>query len=234
MYYNHNAFGRGDKSMKKIMLWVMVAVCVVVSVEPVFAVYNAFSPQAQAYNKKMEVILKEIQAFAEKIVAYNKPAFEVQLTKKEREYYPMGFGDDGETQPPLSSIMWNRVYVKDKTLVFAAAEKNKKFTVFSFITTDPAYVFNRNIRVGASAKVLERYFGDTLKNMGDSKGKKTTLYGPLIDGVDGSYPFVLITCEKGIITQIEADFRLGEGDVEVISKKAEKFVERKKKELSFR
>ncbi|MBQ7155450.1 MAG: hypothetical protein IJR85_07865 [Synergistaceae bacterium] len=155
---------------------------------PVFAVYDPFSAKAQAYNKKAEVLLKEIQVFADKIAAFNNPAFEAQLTN-----------------PPLTAIMWDRVYTKDKTLVFASAEKNKKFTASFFATTDPAYVFGKNIKVGASTKVLESYFGDTIKNMGETQGKRITLHGPIIDGVDGTYPVFAIVCENGIIAKITAD-----------------------------
>ena len=223
--------------MKKFMLWVMAAVYVIVSVEPVFAIYDIFSNKRNkteeakiaAYDKKMEALLGEIRVFADNIAAYNKPAFEAQLTKKEREYEEWG---DGGTF--TSSIMWNRVYTKDKTCVFARAGKNKKFTAEYFATTDPLFVFGKNIKVGASVKVLENYFNDTMKNMGVPKGKKIILYGPMTVGVGGHIPILAIVCENGIITQIKADLFLGDEEMEVSSKKAENFADSKMKKRGFK
>ena len=225
--------------MKKALLLVMAVVCVMAGVEPVFAIYDVFSnydvvsraeeAKIQAYNKKAEVLLKEIQAFADKIAAYNKPAFEAKLTKKEREYEE--WGDEGTS---LSFIMWNRVYMKDKTCVFASAGKNKKFTASYFATTDPAFVFGSNIRVGAGTKVLENYFGDTVKNIGVTQGKSITLYGPMTVGVDGHFPIFAIACENGIITQIRADLMGGTEEVDACSQKAVNFADSKMKQIGFK
>lgn len=136
--------------MKKVTLWVLVALCLIMSAESVFAAYNAYSENkaiqadAEAFFRKADVLMKDVRRLANKIAKNNKPAFEAKLTKRE-------IGSD---------ILWNRVYAKDKTLVFAFAGKNKAFEGVYLVTSDPNFVFSGGIRVGASTKVLERFFSE--------------------------------------------------------------------------
>lgn len=205
MCYNFCAkFFGGVDDMKKAILLVMVAVYVMVSVEPVFAAYtngagygedySAYSKakraKADAFFKKVEILRDDVAILAEKIAKYNKPVFEVALTKQERE-----LGGDFQ-------IFWNRVWVKDKTICIGVAGRDKKFFADYLITSDPNLLFAGGIRVGASTKVVERIFADTMSNMGVVKGNTITVSGPPQEGPDGLEPIVRLTCVNGIITEI--------------------------------
>ena len=202
----HGKIFGGVDEMKKAVLLVMIAVCMMVSVEPVFAAYtdgagygedySAYSKakraKADAFFKKIGVLRDDVEKLADKIVKYNKPAFEGELPKSER-----AIGND--------FILWNRVWVKDNTIVIGCAGRDKKFYAFYLITSDPNFTFSGGIRVGASTKVVERFFADTMNNMGVVKGKTVVVSGPPQEGPD-AYPIVQFTCVNGIITEITYGF----------------------------
>lgn len=221
--------------MKKIALWVMVAVCVVMGVEPIFAAYSNYSEnkaemaKIESFNKKMEALVEEVEGLASKIAAYNKPVFEVKLAKKERQHY-----DEGDDVPSLSPVQWNRVWAKGKTIVLGAAKKDKKFWAHFFKTSDPGIVFSNGIRVGASVNVLERYFRDTMKNIGYVKGKNIIICGPYYGESDVMAPTVSIVCQNGIITEIHYDIAAGYGgDGGAWSNKALDFANKQARQMGF-
>lgn len=214
---------------------IMIVLFVVVCFGVAFGAYNpydaysdnkALSQKIQSLQNKLKKLCDEFQEFANKIATYNKPVFEVQLTKKEREmFYEENAGE-------YSPTIWNSVWAKDKTIVLGCAPKNKKFVALFFKTSDPDLSFSNGIRVGASSEVLERYLGDTLINIGYVKGNKITLTGPV--DIEGGYigSFVTITCVDGVITEISLNGGGGasiEGD---ISKKALDFANKKAKEMN--
>lgn len=225
--------------MKKVTLWILTALVVAVCVQPVFAGYvgkyfeierknghkaaEAYQKRADTLNKKMDILISDVQKLADKIAAFNKPAFEAQLTKKEREYWDMGFDED---EVLISPVLWSRVWVKDKTLVFGMAKKDKKFRATYFATTDPEFVFLGGIRVGASIKTLEKFFGVSVDVLKDEGIKGDLIIGPQFDGTDGKWATIFIVYNKGLITEITADFTNDESS-SVYSKKAGNFAKDK-------
>ena len=132
--------------MKKVTLWVLVALCLMVSAESVFAAKRKSEPEpywanSERSGSKMEIIARDLEKLGNNIATYNKPVFEARLTRKEREYADEW--DEGSVR--LSPIVWNRVYAKDKTVVVGLARKNKQFFVASLKTRDPAFVFSGGI-----------------------------------------------------------------------------------------
>ncbi|MBR2208518.1 MAG: hypothetical protein IJ859_06880 [Synergistaceae bacterium] len=213
--------------MKKMLVLVLVAFYSAIYLSPCFAFYENFNSQkAERFNKKMEALTKNFSEFASKIVNFNKPIFEVRLTRKEREYTEWGEDD----KPLLSKVEWNRVYAKDKTLVLAYSWREKKFGTLIFKTNDPNFDF-RGLRVGADVKVLEKFFGDSIRNIGHVKGNSVTIYGPYY-GPSGELPETLsIICVDGIITEFIYDLGFGITRDGLISKKAVNFAEKTAKEM---
>lgn len=90
--------------MKKILF--LIALHVIIFTLPCFA------SSEQTFYDKIDIITLEVYKLAENILAFNKPAFETTLTKQEQAH----------------GVLWNRICVKDKTLVWGYADKfcNKK------------------------------------------------------------------------------------------------------------
>lgn len=155
----------------------------------------------------------------------NKPAFEAKLTKQE-----------GDAYPGMIPIVWNRVWAKDKTLVFGFAAKNKIFDAIYLATSDPNFVFSGGIRVGASTKVLENFFSDTIHNIGTVKGNTIIVNGPHWEGPDDN-SIVQITCKNGVITEIvfnwsySTNFVAGSADGFIFSQKALDFANKQAQQM---
>ena len=228
--------------MKKPVLWITAAMFLIMSVEPVLAVYTvkrlsqikdpkeakAYTARMKRFDRKITALLKNVSQLADKIAAYNQPVFEARLTKKEREFYEMG-----DETPSTSPIMWNRVWAKDKTITLGAALKDKKFWAEFFKTSDPELVFVGDIRVGASAKIVESYFGESLANIGTAKGNTITITGPLSEETDFFEPTVSITCVNGVVTEIFYDITAGGLEQACLSESAVKFANTRAKEMGF-
>lgn len=226
--------------MKKFMLWVMVAVCVMMSVEPVSAAYTSerlsritnrkeaktYENKWMKFEDKISSLAKDVGKLADKIAMYNKHVFETKLTKKERQYYEWD-----NTKPSLSGTIWNRVWKKGNTIVFGGAGKDKKFTAYFFKTSDPELIFAGGIRVGASVKVLENYFGDTLTNIGTVKGNITTISGPMQES-EFWEPAISIKCINGVVTEIFYD-GVGNDDNGCLSKQAVDFANKQARQMGF-
>ena len=196
--------------MRKVFLLFLFALCVGMCVQTAFAFYDmdanmsqAEEKKAEAFQHKMESLQKEIQALAFKIAEFNKPAFESQLTKKERSYEELYENPDNLNRKYVSPIVWNRVWAKDKTVVWGEAAKDKKFKAVDFVTVDPELVFSKVIRVGATTKDLERFFNDSISNIGKVNGNKIVLTGPYW-GASGFpvAPLLNIVIQDGKVTGI--------------------------------
>ncbi len=85
--------------------------------------------------------------------------------------------------------------------MFGSAGKDKKFKVIRLITANPDFIFSGGIRVGASTEVLERFFADTMNNMGIIKGKTVIVNGPHWETTDFN-SVIQVSCVNGIITEI--------------------------------
>lgn len=175
----------------------LAVICLLLSVENCFAFYEAGSEKIDVFNDKINILVKEIDIFADNIAIHNKPIFESRLTRKEREYID-------EDNIEISNVIWNRVYAKDFTLVFAAALRDKKFRAFFMKTTDPKFVFH-GIHVGASVRVLENFFGDSINNIGHKIGDTIIIFGPYYGGSSWLDPTINIRCKNGAITEINYD-----------------------------
>ena len=157
--------------MKRVVLLVLVAFVVSICAWPAGAAYDPLSSsrteraKAEAFNGKMELLVRDVGKLADQIAAYNKPAFEVRLTREERQYQEMG-----EDNYRTSRILYNRVWAKDKTLVLGEARGDKRFYATFLTTIDPEYSFVGGIRVGAGTKILENFFGDSIMNAGNVEG----------------------------------------------------------------
>lgn len=226
--------------MKKFILWVMVAVCVVVSVKPVVAAYTSeglsrikdrkeakvYENKWQKFEDKISSLAKDVGKLANNIAMYNKHVFETKLTKKEQQYYELD-----NTKPSLSGIMWNRVWKKEETIVLGGADKNKKFMAYFLKTSNPELIFSGSIRVGASVKVLESYFGDTLANVGTVKGNIITISGPMQES-EFWESTVSIKCINGVITEIFYD-AVGNYDEGCLSKQTVDFANTQARQMGF-
>ncbi len=158
---------------------------------------------------------------ARKILNYNKPAFEVKLTKDDRKYTI-----EGTSRRRLARSLWNRVCAKDKTLVVGAGNNDPANTVpCYFVTEDPELIFVGGIRVGASVKVLEKFFGKSINNMNDYGDDTHILWGTADEDWSDGYR---ITHENGIITRIETN---GWSRDEPITDRTKNFVKKKAAEL---
>lgn len=131
---------------------------------------------------------------AQKIVDYNKPAFEVKLTKQERYYNDEFFGTG------TSPVIYKRVWAKDKTIVTGWATANKKFHADYIETIDPDVIFMGGVHVGGSIRDLEKLFGTSINAINEST-KTGIIYG----SSQSEEPWwTLITHKNGIITEIRS------------------------------
>lgn len=97
-----------------------------------------------------------IKSLSKNIITHNKPAYEIQLTKKEL--------------PKKVKERYNRVCAKDKTIVAGDAGKSKKYKPFCFVTIDPAFAFTGGIRVGADIRTVENFFVSRISDLTDTPG----------------------------------------------------------------
>ena len=209
----------------------------ILSVIIVLSSTQAFAASYDLINNKLFLLERDVRKMADGIVAYNKPAFEAQLTKKERTYV------DWETEEKaITGVIWNRVWAKDKTVVLGSAAKDKKFGSLMFKTTDPKKTFSGGIHVGSTIKELEKFLGASLNTVAQVlnkmtngnavviKGKKITITGPVQETDAPDDPMITITCVNGIITEISMSWT--EVDLEgCISQKALNFANQKAKEM---
>ncbi len=224
--------------MKKVTLWLLVVSCLIVSIEPVFA--RAFEDLDYMFfgdRKDIFLIADSVEKLAKQIAQYNKPVFEVKLTKKERQYYDMDVM--GDYVPYTSSIIWNKVCAKDKTVVLGIAGKDKKFYPLYFKTADPKFSFAGGIHVGSSVQDLERFLGYKVTKktvpkhtLYSKKGNIIFFAGPVELESDAEFPIAVIKCENGRITEIFYDGTGGRSNPDgIISKKALDFANKQTRQL---
>lgn len=204
----------------------------------VFSSTQAFATSYDSINNKLRTLEQNVRKMADEIATYNKPTFEVQLTKKERTYV------DWQTEEKaITNVIWNRVWAKDNTIVLGSAAKDKKFGSLLFKTTDPKKTFSGGIHVGSTSKELEQFLGTSLTNMAKTlnamtsgqtvviKGNKVTITGPVQETDAPDDPMITITCINGIISEISMAW--SGVDLEgCISQKAMNFANKKAKEMN--
>jgi len=164
---------------------------------------------------KSDVIGASLVKLGQQIIANNKYIFETQLTKNDRTWY--GWGDDG---PNVSSIIWNRVWAKDQTIVVGEAKKDKKFQLRVIATRDPKMVFASGLHVGSSVKALEQFFGplSVFEEVDGIGGREVGNTGAAIE----------IYHENGKITELRWN-----NSYEPYAKKADDFVKKVAKQMGF-
>ena len=214
----------------KIISYTIICIVIVLFSAQLFAASYA------SINNKLFILEQSVRNIADSIATYNKPAFEAQLTKKERTY------DDWEMGITVTGVIWNRVWAKDNTVVLGSAAKDKKFGALIFKTTDPKKMFSGGIHVGSTKGDLENFLGASLNTVAKAlnnmtsdrsvitKGNKITITGPVQETDAPEDPLVIITCENGIITEIFMSWT----DVDLegcISQKAINFANQKAKEM---
>ncbi|MBR0074358.1 MAG: hypothetical protein IJP96_01210, partial [Synergistaceae bacterium] len=87
--------------------------------------------RSKEYNRLTALgsrIESDLLELGNNILAYNKPALDIKLTKKERSVPEDEYDDSPNPKMTLSDVMYNRVCVKGKTIVIGSAKKDKKFT----------------------------------------------------------------------------------------------------------
>ena len=187
--------------MKKFKI-ILSLFLVLFSVQVLAATYNRI-------NDKLFTLEQSVRKVADSIAAYNKPIFEVQLTKKERT-----FVDWQTDEKSITSVIWNRVWAKDKTITLGSAGKDKKFGSLLFKTTDPMKSFAGGIHVGPTTRELEKFLGASLDGIAKAlnpminnravvtSGNKTIITGPVQETDAPEDPLIIITCSNGVITEI--------------------------------
>ena len=116
---------------------------------------GAFAASFREVNDVGIELADSISFLGSQIIANNKPALQVKLSKAERMY-----DEDGGSK--VSPYLLNRVWAKDKTVVCGVAKKNKKFEVEHLITSDPGIFFTGGLHVGDTLKALEDIIGATI------------------------------------------------------------------------
>lgn len=161
-----------------------------------------------------EPLMNSIKKLAQNIADHNKPALEVKLSKSER-YNEM----DG-----WISVRWLRTWAKDKTIVQGWAGTDKKFYADCLDTADPNMIFAGGIHVGASIRVLEKYFNAPINQLAFRQG---------IIHTDPSSEFgdsLTIFYKDGKITEIFANW---DDDSSHYSIKVRKFYNSSRQRLGF-
>ena len=126
------------------------------------------------------------------ILAYNKPALDIKLTKKERSVPEDEYDDSPNAKMILSNVMYNRVCVKGKTIVIGSAEKNKKFKTDLIITAEPDFPpaakgSNQNvprIYVGQDVNVLENFVGMSARNISNMQQRNRQKGTPITETIN--------------------------------------------------
>ncbi|MBQ7578194.1 MAG: hypothetical protein IJT21_08020 [Synergistaceae bacterium] len=184
----------------------LVLLCALVCSSPVhaFGIYSFDNyNQWEHFDQRMIVFMQDVLKLANNIAAFNKPIFETKLTRQERKWFDMG-DDEGEYTP----IIYNRIWAKDKTLVLGGARSDKKFHASSFITVDPEIKFTGGIHVGASTRVLEKFFGKSLASMTQNNNGVTSVELMVNDATEPPLCDVRIIFKNGVITMIKFDSSL--------------------------
>lgn len=123
------------------------------------------------------------------ILAFNKAALDIKLTKKERLVPEDEYDDSPNAKMVLSPVMYGRVCVKGKTIVIGNATKDKKFTAILVITGDPDFPpqGSRNglyegdrlprIYVGQNINIFENYIGMSAENITKIQQQRSGVIG---------------------------------------------------------
>ena len=150
------------------------------SVLPAFAIGSTTNPNPEptSFSQKHQHKLfgiggrieDDLKELGNNILKYNKPAFEVKLTKEERTVPEDDY--DPNTKMILSPVMYSRVCVKGRTIVLGSAGKDKNFTADFILTGEPGFpskskeaTDNPNltnydgIYVGARVGIIEKFVG---------------------------------------------------------------------------
>ncbi len=209
------------------------------------------NPEPTSFSQKHQDELLEIigsriesdlQELGNNILNYNKPAFEVKLTKKERtvpeEYYDDP--SDPSTKMMLSPVMYSRVCVKGRTIVLGSAGKDKKFTADFIVTGDPGFPSKSKeatdgpnltnydgIYVGASVGIIEKFVGISAQTITEIQQQEISKKQPGVINLNpASFEFVNLAYKDGKI--VELHYHTGYG---VNSPRAWDFVWKKVEEL---
>lgn len=203
------------------------------------------NPEPTSFSQKHQDALSgiggriqvDLQELGNNILKYNKPAFEVKLTKKERTVPENDYDDpsDPNTKMILSPVMYGRVCVKGRTIVVGSAEKDKKFTADFIITGDPGFpskskeaTENPNltnydgIYVGARVGIIEKFVGIPAQTITKIQQQQAGI----IDLDPTSFVFTRLAYKDGKITELHYHDGYARN-----SPKVWDFVEKKVKEL---
>lgn len=201
--------------MKKKVMSFFMAMCILLCASSMACAAGPnYSAVDKVARRGMDLI-KSLERLGDQIVANNKHAFEVQLTRSEREVF-----DD-----EISSVMWNRVWAKDKTIVTGESGRNKKFYATSLVTADPKMVFAGGIHVGASTEVLEKFFNAPLREIAYRPG---VIYNPAESDYDAE-SFYIFYDGNGRITEIYARW----GIFGPRSTRRDNFIKKTRQQLGF-
>lgn len=142
---------------------------------------------------------KELCALGDSILAYNKPALDVKLTRNERLVPEDEYDDSPNAKKILSDIMYSRVCVKGKTIVLGVAGKDKKFRTKAIITGEQDFPpGNHSIKVGTNISVIERRVGMSAENISKFQGGKNGI----INADPNSFIFADIAYRNWKITEL--------------------------------
>ena len=210
------------------------------------------NPEPTSFSQKHEDellgiggrIQVDLQELGNNILNYNKPAFEVKLTKKERTVPEDDYDDpsDPNTKMILSPVMYSRVCVKGRTIVVGSAGKDKKFTADFIITGDPGFpskskeaTDNPNltnydgIYVGARVGIIEKFVGISAQTITKIQQQEFSEKQPGIINLDPtSFVFANLAYKDGKITELHHS-----NGYALHSPKAWDFARKKVKELGF-
>ena len=103
-----------------------------------------------------EELAKSFKALAKKVLANNKPEYQIKLDKNEL--------------PKKAGTIYNRVCAKDKTIVAGTARENGKYKAFCMMTTDPDFIFTGGIRAGADVRTVENFFMARISDLAKEPG----------------------------------------------------------------
>ena len=182
---------------------------------------KSYSKEEFPYSELGYSIYTDLTELAQNIIAYNKPAFEIKLNKKERTVED----EDGKYVTPF---MYNKVWVKGKTIVIGIATEDKSFFALNIITAEPGFPPEKKnktekapyVCVGQDVSVIENYAGTSVQNVSEEEGR--IHFDPL------NLIFVDLKYKNGKITEIQKnDFNNGEA----VAKRTWDFAKKKAKQL---
>ena len=200
--------------------------------------------QPQSFSKQEDERLiyisgrleSDLLELGDSILAYNKPALDVKLTKKERTVRDLDDYDE-EGPIPVQPVMYSRVCVKNRTIVIGTAEKDKKFTTAFIITGDTDFPpEGKNwgnpqdlprvprIYVGENINVLENFVGLSASNISKIQQQENGI----INLDPTSFVFTNLAYKDGKITELHHH-----NGYSLIGQKAWNFAKKKAQELGF-